>query len=308
MDDLPRTVMDAGDVGQYVFDTSRETYDRWKAALLGGSDARARAVGFSLERIDEISAGSLAADTSLEQLVDLATTAHDPVIYGIAVGVCRTGLTGDTAPACRRLALSEWAKLDPDNAIPWLANAAAARNNGDSWAESVAFARAAQAHKIDNYSETSLSAALAVLPSDAALLQRIATENYVIGYEAARARPDVNEVSRYCSATALQQAQIHDQCDALAELLVDHGGTLINYFLGQSIGRRVGWPAARLDQLARERDTLLGLLTLNGEEEWSCSYIAREDEFLRRRARVGELAALREMQAERAAAPTPPSN
>jgi hypothetical protein len=307
MDGLPRTVTDAGDVSQYVFDMSHETYERWKAEMIGGSDVRARAVGLSLQRVDDISAGSLAADTSLEQLVELATTARDPIVYGIAVGVCKTGLADDAVPACRRLSLSEWAKIDPDNAVPWLANAAAARDNGDSWAESVAFARAAQTHKVDNYSDASLSVALAALPADAARPERIVAETHLIGYDAALARPDIREISRYCSDTALQQAQIHDQCDTVAQLLVDHGGTLLNFFLGRSIGKRVGWPAGRLDELARERDALVGLLTPNGDQEWSCNYMARADEFVQRRAQVGELAALRELRAKSAIAPTTPS-
>ena len=299
MDGLPRTVTDANEVGQYVFDTSRETYDRWKTELIGGSDVRARAVGLSLQRLDDISARSLAADTSLEQLVELATTAREPVVYGIAVGVCKTGLADDAVPACRRLSVSEWAKIDPDNAVPWLANAAAARDNGDGWAESVAFARAAQTHKVDNYSDAGLSAALAALPADAARAERTAVEAHLIGYDAALARPDIIEVSRYCSATALQQSQIHDQCDAVAQLLLDHGGTLLNFSLGRSIGQRLGWAAVRLDDLARERDALLNLLAPNGDEEWSCNYMAREDEFVQRRAQVGELAALRELRGKR---------
>ena len=303
VDGRPRTVTltDPGDVSQYVFEMKPETYDRWKSALIGGADARARAVGLALQRFDDISAGSLAADTSVEQLVDLATTARDPVAYGVAVGVCKTGITEDVAPACRRLTLSEWSKLDPDNAVPWLAAAATARNNGDSWAESVAFARAAQAHKVDDYGKSSLSAALAVLPADTSRPERLAGQIRLIGYEAARARPDIMETSRYCSAAPLQQSKIHDQCDAVAELLVDQGESLLNFSLGRSIGQRVGWPAARLDQMAQERDALRGLVNSSGGNGMlSCDAMAWQDDFLKRRGEVGELAALRELRDKRA--------
>ena len=163
MGDLPPSV-DASDVNRYIADATRETYERWKSVLLDSSDVRARAAGLSLQRVEDGFAGSLAADTSLDQLVELAVTARDPVVYGVAVGACKTGLPDDTAAACRRLSLSEWAKIDPDNAVPWLATAAAARGNGDSWAESVAFARAAQTHKVDNYTESLLSVALGARP------------------------------------------------------------------------------------------------------------------------------------------------
>lgn len=300
--DLPPSVGDTVDVASYLFDTTRGTYDRWKAALIGGADARARVAGLALQRVDDIFARSLAADTSLEQLVELATTARDPDIYDVAVGLCQTGL-GNEAPVaeCRRLSLLEWTKIDPDNATPWLANAAAARDKGDSWAESVAFARAAQAHKVDDDGEALLAAAMAVFPTDATLPERFAAEVHLWGYQAARGRPDLAEISRYCSVTALQQSQIHDQCDAVAELLVDHGGTLLNFSRGRSIGRLLGWPAAKLDQLVRERDTLLQLLASNGgAEDWSCGHMAWTDDFMKRHGEIGELAALRELRDKRA--------
>ena len=300
-DGQPHTVTatDSSDASQYVLEMKPETYDNWKSALIGGPDVRGHAMGLLLQRLDDFFSGTLAADTSLEQLVELATMAHDPVVYGIAVGVCQTGTTADVAPACRRLSLSEWTKLDPDNAIPWLATAAAARANGDSWAESVAFARAAQAQKVDNYDQSSLAAALAALPANTPRPERLSGQIRLLGYNVAWARPDISEISRYCSASALQQAQIHDQCDAVAGLLVDHGGTLLNFSMGSAIGRRVGWPTARVEEMTRELDTLRALGSANGGQGiLSCDSMAWNDEFLKRRSQIGELAALRELQAK----------
>ena len=297
--DLPPAVGDAVEVSQYLFDTTRETYDRWKTALINDTDPRARAVGLALQRVDDTFAKSLAADTSLEQLIGLATTTQDPDIYSIAVGFCHTGLGDGEAPVplCRRLSLSEWAKLDPDNAVPWLANAAAARQKGDSWAESAAFAQASQAHKVDGDNEALLTTAMAVFPADATLSARFAAELRLWGYDAARARPDFSELSRYCTPTALEQSQVHDQCEAMADLLVDHGGTLLDFSRGRLIGQRLGWPAARVDPLAQEKDALLQLLASKaGAEDWSCGHMAWTDNFLQRRLQIGELAALRELR------------
>jgi hypothetical protein len=293
VDGQPHTVTaaDASDIDM----NAAETYDRWKTALINSPDAPARAVGLTLQRIDTL--GSLAADTSLEQLVELATRTHDPTAYAIAVGICKTGFAEDVEPACRRLSLSDWTKLDPDNALPWVASAASARNNGDSWAESVAFARAAQAHKVDDYSQSSLSAASAAFPADTPPMERLAGEIRFFGVDAARFRPDIREISQYCSTAAIQQSQIHDQCDAMAELLVEHGGTLLNFGVGRSIGKRVGWPAARLEQMKQELDTLREFLFSNERKSvLSCEYMAWHEDFLKRRTQVGELAALRAMR------------
>ena len=306
--DLPPSVGDTVDVASYVFDRTRETYDSWKATLINGSDARARAVGLSLQRVDDMFAHSLAADTSLEQLVELATTTRDPAIYRVAVGSCHTGLK-DEAPVslCRHLSLSEWAKLDPDSVLPWLATAAAARNSGDSWAESLAFARAAQAHQVDGNSDSLLASAMDLFPTDATLPERYSAEIHMWGFELARSRPDLVEISRYCTVTALQQSQVHDQCEAVADLLVDHGQTLSDVSRGRTLGQLLGWPAGRLDQLVRERNALFEVLTSHVDlEDWSCGRMARADDLMKRSLQIGELAALRELQAKKDA--TSPSN
>ena len=290
-----RSAADAADIDHHIADATHEAYEHLKAALLGGSDVRARAMGLWLQRRDDFFAGSLAADTSLDQLVELAVTARDPVVYGAAVGACKTGPTDDTSAACQRLSLSEWTKIDPDNALPWLATAAAARANGDSWAESSAFARAAQTHKVEDSGESLLGVALGALPADVRGFVRASLEIQLAGIAAGQVQP-LAEIRRFCSETALQQSQIHDQCAAMAELLVDHGGTLLNFSLGRAVGQSVGWPAAKLDQLAREKDALLRLTALDGGQAWSCSAMARRDEFLTRRSQIGELAALRELR------------
>jgi hypothetical protein len=303
--DLPAAVGDTVTVPQYLFDSNRESYDRWKTVLINGTDPRARAMGLSLQRVDDFFAKSLAADTSLEQLVELASTAHDPDIYGVAVGFCHTEV-GDEyppVPLCRHLSLAEWARLDPDNAVPWLATAAAARKKGDTWAESNAFARATQAHKVDRDNDTLFATALASFPPDATLPARVAAELQMFGYQAARGRPDFSEISRYCTPTALQQSQVHDQCEALAELLVDHGTNLLDVSSGRTLGQRVGWPAARVAQLAQERDALFQVLVSHEDiGDGSCGQMAWEDNFLKRRVQIGELAALRELRAKQSAA------
>ncbi len=56
--------------------------------------------------------------------------------------------------ACRQLSLQRWARMDPDNAVPWLSLAGKARGRHDSAAEADAFSHAATAHKSDSYSDS----------------------------------------------------------------------------------------------------------------------------------------------------------
>jgi hypothetical protein len=82
--------------------------------------------------------------------VQLAAGAADRAVDAIAVGVCGNApADAVTTGACQRISLAEWSRIDPDNGIPWLNLAQAARNTGDTQAEAAAFAHATGARKID---------------------------------------------------------------------------------------------------------------------------------------------------------------
>jgi hypothetical protein len=294
---VPATTADANDINRYVIDKTRKTYDRWKAALLDSSDLRARTIGLVLQWTESHRDDSAArADVSRDELVQLAAGGNDATVYGITAGLCQAGFpNADAAGACERISLTEWARLDPDNGVPWIAIAQAARATGDTRAEAAAFARAAAARKIDSFSESLLSFAINEMPQEAAPLEKLALAIKLIGAEAAWGRPVV-EIMRYCSVDAVKQDETRKECNAVAELLVGPGTTLLNVGLGARLGERVGWPAERVRQITDEKDALLQLGTSYERNPWSCDTVSRTNALIAKRAQVGELEALRELR------------
>ena len=255
---VPATTADANDINQFVIEMTRKTHERWKATLLDSSDLRARAFGTVLQRVEFLRDDFVAqADESRDELVQLAAGGNDAAVYAIAAGLCQTGFSGaDAAGACQRISLAEWARLDPDNAVPWIAIAQAARTRGDTRAEASAFARAAAARRIDNSTVSLLSFAMGETPRDATPLEKSALTIELIGYETAWGRPEISEIGRYCSMAAVNQDETRKECNSIAELLVGPGTTMLYFGFGGTLGARVGWPAERVRQIADEKEAL----------------------------------------------------
>jgi hypothetical protein len=322
--------VDPADINNYVEAKTRAARDRWEAALLNSADLHARAVGLLLQSGGELVSreSAVKAAEARDELVQLAAGGNDPLIYSLALEVCRAhrstvraAVAADTdvvtisqgeegssdissssaaansditaSPgACTRLSLSQWARLDPDNAAPWLTLAQAAHEVADATSEASDMEHAAQAQKIENPGELLLSLARSEMPPDLSPLEKSATAIEFIGYEAASVGPLV-EPRRYCTANASQQSKIHAQCDALATLLVDHGQTLLEFSLGQRLGAEMGWSQQRLSELAQERTTLIRLFPDEGANPWSCETVSRENAFFEKRMELGEMQALR---------------
>jgi hypothetical protein len=292
----------AEDVNGGVIEATRETHDRWKAALLDSPDTRARAVGLLLQRFESLREDSVVqAEESRDELVQLAAGGSDPALYAIAVGLCQTnGLSAAvTAGACQRISLTGWARADPSNAMPWVAVAQAARASGDFQAEAAAFTRAAETHSIRSPGESMFQFGLEEVPRDATPAEKASLSIELIGHEVASIGPELSEVMRYCSADAVKQTQIRKDCNAVAELLVGPQTTLLYFSLGAKLGERVGWPAERVHQLSDEKEELLRLTASNTLAPESCDAIARINTFIDERGRLGEIGALRELRDQR---------
>jgi hypothetical protein len=128
----------------------------------------------------------------------------------------------------------------------------------------------------------------------------------LIGYEAAWGVPELREIYSYCSDTALRRDEIHKECDAVAELLVDQGATILTLGVGIRLGGRVGWSPERLKDLSQERDALFGIL--RGEPiSVSCETVNRMNAFFDSRVQLGELGALRDIRDRHALSSQPMS-
>jgi hypothetical protein len=109
--------------------------------------------------------------------------------------------------ACQQISVSDWARMDADNAAPWLLLAGQARAKNDMAAEADAFDRAAQAHRINSYSDSLSGVAESELPTDATALERWYFSIELIGIESASVLPQYSVASKHCSVEAMQDSQ-----------------------------------------------------------------------------------------------------
>jgi len=98
---------------------------------------------------------------------------------------------------------------------------------------------------------------------------------------------------KYCTAEAIQQSSIREQCEALAELLVDHARNTLDLSAAQRIGTQLGWAPERIAALQQETLAMFRVETYSEKDPWSCDNVHDLNEFAALQARSGEVAAAR---------------
>lgn len=273
---------------------------RWLSALQNSGDLRARVAGLLLE--GKVTGGDSlhpVAEQTRNEVVQLAVGAGDPAVYAMALSMCGTSAVTDADGACRQLSLQGWARMDPDNAVPWLLLAGKARASHDGAAEEDAFSHAATAHRIDAYSDSVFAFAEPELPQDATPLERSYLAIEVIGVEAAAALPHLSVARQHCSSDAMQNSTVRQQCESLAELLVTKGANLVDLGIGKTIGERAGWSSERVKELVLEQHALMQAIRLqtppDNDKFWTCDAVSRLNAYVIQRVRLGELGAARDV-------------
>jgi hypothetical protein len=116
--------------------------------------------------------------------------------------------------------------------------------------------------------------------------------------------PQYSAASKHCSIEAVKDSDVREQCGAVAELLVNHGTTLLDLGAGENIGARTGWPPQRVDGLAQERNALMQAIMqatstatpapADDYDLWSCKRVELGNIFVRQRRQLGEVGAARD--------------
>jgi hypothetical protein len=266
--------------------------------LLNNDDYRARAAGLFLEgkiAVPEILPMTAQARDSL---VQLAVGTADPAVYATALYACSAKFGNPDDVSCPEISVNGWARLDPDNAVPWLLLAGSARGRHDDDAEAQAFGRAAKASMSDSYSYSMYAYAEPELPNDLTPTQRSFLAVDVIGIEAATGHLEYGAALKHCSVEAMRDSNVRQQCSSLAELWVTRGTTMLDFATGRSIGARAGWPAQRVNDLEIRQDALMHTMGETGpqgnDDAWSCDAVRRSNAYVGLMARMGEMAAARD--------------
>jgi len=296
---VPLHAKDPLAAGRYVGERTRNASDRWLRALLNSGDIRARSAGLFLkDKLADDGSGLPIEEQTRDALVQLAVGADDPAIYAMAVYACNT--YSDSAPtgSCRQITLNTWAKLDADNAVPWLLLAGQAQAKKDVAAEAAAFSQAARAKKSDAYNFSLYAYSELEMPSDVTPLERWYLSTEVVGIEAATAALHYHVAGKHCSAALMSDDGIRQQCDALAELFVSKGTNLLDLSIGTSLGARAGWSHSHVAGLTEERDALMQAIAQatpsSNDDLWTCDGVHRGNAYMGEWVRLGEIGAARE--------------
>jgi hypothetical protein len=297
--EVPVDAKDPFAAGRYIGELASNASNRWLSALLNSGDIRARSAGLFLkDKLAGSGSGLLIEEQTRDALVQLAVGAADPAIYAMAVYACNT--YSDSAPtgSCRQITLNTWARLDSDNAVPWLLLAGRAQAKKDAAAEAAAFSQAAKSNKTDAYNFSLYAYSELEMPGDVTPLERWYLSTEVVGIEAATASLHYHAAGKYCSAAAMSDDGIRQQCDALAELFVSKGTNLLDLSIGTNLGARAGWSRERVAGLTETRDALLQAIARatpsSNDDLWTCDGVQRGNAYIGEWVRLGEIGAARE--------------
>ena len=183
----------------------------------------------------------------------------DPRVAAIAWQLCSNVAEGQ-APACASITPQRWAQLEPGNAQAWLAVASDATQRGDEAGAREALSRAARGSSSRlGWSDV---LRLAQSPSLQALspVERELLVIDLIGVMASTTASGGLSVAVLCSQTAVESPQRRKDCGDVAQVMLDHGETLIELGIARSIGQRVGWDDSRLNALEQEQTALTDAL------------------------------------------------
>jgi hypothetical protein len=238
-------------------------------------------------------------DESRQQLARLALASRDPAAYALAFYACGKATPATNMGACAQISAAHWALLDPDNAAPWLYEAAAARRRNEPKGVDEALLRASRARTLRPYTETPLRLVDAAAVRSASPLGAGAALASLMSISAALPAPNLQQLSQYCAGTAKGAAERIQVCSGLAEVLTERSTVLIGMRLGAVMGERAGWPSGRVAAVRKRLADLQLAQTraIDPKDLYSCAALERRREYLGARARYGEVGA-----AERAGA------
>jgi hypothetical protein len=304
---------------------SRTARERLLALLGSSADDRLRILGLYLQRDADVAAAALpaaimgescgrdaacarqaaealaevsrkAAGPRSETIARIASASREPVAYALAVEACAGNMTS-VAASCRLISAEQWARLDVDNAVPWLHAAAAASARRDPAAVADALHHVAHSRSNRLYGDSVVDLLHAALPNDLGQVERAQVlASLASAVTATWTLPDYAPVLEFCDAKAVRDSNRAQSCDALAAQLTDRASTMIDLDVGIRLARQIDWPEARIEALRRRQDAYARVQVemLAEAEARSCRELVEAGERIARLARLGEIGALQE--------------
>lgn len=229
-----------------------------------------------------------------DALARLAAATNDPQVYALALDACGRAAPGEGA--CQLLSAEQRARLDPDNATPWLSVLAQAAQRRDAAAQDEALFHIAASRRSDPYAFAVPGLVIERMPrDDASMPATLTLASEAIGMDTASNLAGYQALHELCKASALGDANRRQTCSAVAELFVERSDALLERSVGIALGQRLGWPDERIARLRGEQAAYLESLGASGPglPASGCHQIRRDLATVMRHARLGEAGALR---------------
>jgi hypothetical protein len=282
----------------YVGRLTANSKSRWQTAMVESDDNLQRAAGlliksqgWNYDAVTGMPARTEDAGLARDELVQMAAGLQDVPIYAMALRACDQADVPEQGTACDQISLAQWAKLDPDNAAPWLAMAAAAHAGKDRVAETDAVRHAVKAQSIDFYSDSVLTYANAAMPAATTDLEQAAFFDDLIGHLGSFGHAHGFVNSQYCTLDSIQQPSVRRQCEALAELFADHGRNTLDTSTAAKVGLALGWPADRITSMQEENLAIYRVESHSEKNPWNCENVKAVEQFAALQGHSGEVAA-----------------
>jgi len=235
-----------------------------------------------------------ASAAATDQLARHAVGSRSPGIYALAFYRCRRW--AEPAPAsgaCAQISSAQWAQIEPDNATPWLYEAAVAARRKDAKSVDEALLRASRAQALRLHDEAPLRLTdHSILRTDDPATTAMAYYQ-LVGMRAALPAPDFQLVAQHCLPSAAMDGSRRLLCSDLAAVLAERSSALISMQIGVRIGERAGWSPQRV---AAVRDRLNAISQVSAEsfdpkDPYSCRALELSNKRLTELFRLGEVGA-----------------
>ncbi|MDR7268159.1 hypothetical protein J2X20_000788 [Pelomonas saccharophila] len=275
-----------GPVGREPLAAARATL----LAQLRQGDARARAAALLLSPPE--GDDPAAEQAWSRQLLQLAQSSGQPEVLGWAESACATQ---PDPMACRHGLIRARLKLEPDNAAHWAALA-----DADPSASDEAWRGLLRSRRWQERPQSLLLAAQAALPDSLPGYLRLA-----LGAEMRLRAPAPSGGGEGFMQERCQQHGRTEECGALARLLSERSDALRTLSNATALAQAAGWPADHQQRLRAEAERLARASPTwwrRQGQPMACATVQSWQQHLTEVARVGEVAALRELSARQAAA------
>ena len=259
-------------------DAPNAAVDQLVQSLQPSSRPRARGAALMMRREGDVD----------DALTHMAAASHDPVMAHWALAAC---LAADLANRTRCAAPARrWAQLDPDNAVAWLAVMDAEPAAAPEAMQQVVLASRFDEH----FGEVLREAAQAARPEWAPFL-RLQVLNHAFTADT-KGLVSYSPLLQHCAPAQLADPDRRQRCEAIAELMVGRGRTLLAQKVGWVFAKRLNWPEQRLAPLRAAHARADEALRAAAARTWQhgahgCATVEADLQHLQAAVRDGEWAA-----------------